>query len=88
MLNPISKARAAMMRKYRKLVAEFLVENPWCQVCACAPSEDVHHKKGRIGKLLIDMLYWLPVCRLCHDKIERKRTWAMEMGYSLDRLAK
>lgn len=47
---------------------------------------EVHHMKGRIGKLLLDENYWLGVSSEGHDKIEKNPEWAKEMGYSLNRL--
>ena len=49
---------------------------------------EVHHKKGRIGKLLTEISYFLGVCRECHSKIELEPIWAKENGYSLNRLDK
>ena len=59
---------------------------------------DIHHMKGR-GKgyadiwakekginITLDVLYWLPVHREGHQKIELNPNWAKEMGYSLTRL--
>jgi hypothetical protein len=43
--------------------------------------------KGRIGDLLTDRRYMLPVSDRGHKKIELNPDWAKEMGYSLSRLA-
>lgn len=57
--------------------------------CAVFPEKratQVHHKKGRIGKLLCDVRFFLPVSAEGHKKIEENPEWAKEKGYSLNRL--
>ncbi len=76
-----SKKRAAEERLYDKLRPIFL-EGKTCPITN-EPATQVHHKKGRIGKLLCDMRFWLAVSAEGHDKIERNPAWAYEMGYSL-----
>lgn len=46
-------------------------------------AEDVHHKKGRRGKLLRDQEWWCPVSRRNHDYIESNKKWAREVGLIL-----
>lgn len=56
--------------------------------CAVYPSQkasEIHHMMGRIGKLLMDQRYWLPVCRTAHVKITTDSKWAISMGYSIPR---
>ena len=70
-------------------IISFLESLIFCQVKGCKGlATEVHHKKGRIGKLLTDIRYFLGVCRECHNKIELNPTWAKENGYSLNRLDK
>ncbi len=91
--------RTAMKRKPRKENAEYLREaREWigsmcCTVCLDDPekivvnlADTIHHMRGRIGSLLLDKRYWLPVCHECHRKIEDNRAWAIKRGYLLDRL--
>lgn len=40
----------------------------------------------KIGDLLYDVRYWLPVCRACHQKCHDHPQWAYDNGYSLKRL--
>ena len=49
-------------------------------------AEEVHHKRGRIGDLLLDETHWLAVSRKGHVKIEMNPRWAKEMGFSESRL--
>lgn len=93
MIPMMSKARKAMLAIY------FQLRKPWLalpenQVCACREELgcckagtrlEVHHMKGRIGKLLIDTRWWLPVCRTAHRKITDDSAWAIEQGYSVKR---
>ena len=89
---PISKRsnkKAAEDRIYSTKRKKFLEENPMCQahLPGCAgPSCQVHHKKGRIGSLYLDIEYWLAVDDSCHKWIENHPIEAKEMGFSLDRL--
>jgi hypothetical protein len=88
-IKKVSDKRKFENKEYTKLRKLFLAEYTICQVKGCKelPTE-VHHKKGRIGKLLTDTRYFLGVCRECHNKIELEPTWAKENNYSLNRLDK
>lgn len=67
--------------QYEALANEFKRLNPMCGVCHKKPTSDVHHSRGRLGPLLMDQRFWIPVCRTCHDWIgsnpdaARKLTW-------------
>lgn len=89
-----SVKRAKQEREYLKIRDKFLLDNPTCEPHSqiwvtrmCAWSTEVHHKKGRIGDLLTDVTFFLPVCRECHQWIEDNPKLAKEKGYSLSRLA-
>jgi hypothetical protein len=64
----------------------FLEANPKCAVYPNLKSEEVHHKKGRVGTLYLDERFWLPVSKKAHREIEKNPTWAVENGYSELRL--
>ncbi len=57
-------------------------------ICKSAPHpcDDVHHTRGKIGALLMDERFWLPVCRTCHNwignNIAQARSWGLlcELG--------
>lgn len=82
-----SKKRIVQELQYNADVKVYLVkaENRICPVTG-KQTNQVHHKKGRIGDLLLDQRYWLSVSSEGHDKIEMNPIWAKEMGYSLNRL--
>lgn len=89
-MRNLSKKRAAEERLYTKNRKEHLEEFPYCQaevMCCGLLAVEIHHKKGRIGKLLNDRKYFLSVCRNCHNWIEEHVTEAKERGLSLSRLS-
>lgn len=82
-----SKKRTVQELQYNADVKIFLgkPENQKCPVTG-KQTNQVHHKKGRIGSLLLDQRYWLAVSDEGHREIELNPDWAKEMGYSLSRL--
>ena len=78
--------RAGEERQYSKERKVFLLANPVCKRCS-GKASDAHHQKGRIGSLLLDKRFWIPVCRSCHDWITEFSTAAIEQGYSFKRNA-
>ena len=76
-----------MWKVYCKKLNEFQRTHHYCEVEGCRNyMSAVHHKKGRIGKNLLDETTWLAVCNSCHAKIHKNPAWAMSHGYMLDRL--
>lgn len=52
----------------------FLRNHPWCAVAKALHEKprratQVHHKRGRIGRLLLDERHWLPVSSWGHEWI-------------------
>lgn len=88
--KPIPKKSAKRVdeeKVYNKKKKAYLLAFPICEVKNCKrDSVDVHHKKGRVGSLLIDDNFFMAVCRLCHTQIELNPIWAKKNDYSLDRL--
>lgn len=85
-----SPKRAKQEREYSKVRKEFLLANPLCearipQLCT-TDSVQVHHKAGRIGDLLTDVRYFLPVCDACHKWVELHPLESKELNLSTDRL--
>jgi hypothetical protein len=82
-----SPQHAEQMAVYRLLAAAFLREHPRCQFPGCVrASLDVHHRKGRVGTLLLDTRHWSALCRTHHDWAGQHPTAAVEMGISERRL--
>ena len=76
-------------KSYSLIRKAFLIKHTKCQAglpgCSISSTE-VHHKKGRIGSLLIDTNFFLAVCRNCHDYIENNPSEAKDLGLSESRL--
>jgi hypothetical protein len=82
-----SVKRKAEEKLYLKKKKEYLTKNIRCEVKGCnRVSDDLHHKRGRVGKLLYDERFFMAVCRNHHTEIETNPDWAIENKYSLKRL--
>ncbi len=84
----VSKKRKIENLQYQVLRAEFLnkPENKICPITKL-PTTDIHHKKGRIGSLFLNIEYWVALSREGHKFVEENPIWAKENGYSLNRLS-
>jgi hypothetical protein len=83
-----SLKRKVEEKLYLKKKKEYLTAHIRCEVKGCnRVSEDVHHKRGRIGKLLYNEKYFMAVCREHHTEIEMNPDWAIKNGYSVKRLS-
>lgn len=49
---------------------EYLEDNPICELCRKAQSQQVHHIFGRIGDNLFNKLNYIALCFKCHDRAE------------------
>ena len=74
------------MKIYAEKRKAFLKDNPKCAVYPQKKATEIHHKKGRIGKLYLDDRFWLAVSRSGHVWIENNPIEAKKRGFSLDRL--
>lgn len=90
-IAPFSKKMLAMLAIYRQRRDAFIIAHPICQArakCAGSRSTEVHHKKGRVGELLIDETFFLATCHACHVFINENNEQAFALGLSESRLAK
>jgi len=78
-----SKKRTIQNNQYLLDRAMYLRGHRSCQVCGIRGSTQIHHKRGRIGKALLDQDFWLAVCFWCHERITNEPQWAKEHGYRL-----
>jgi hypothetical protein len=86
-ISIMSVKRKCEEKLYLKNKKEYLTEHIRCEVKGCNQvSVDIHHKKGRISKLLYDKRYFMAVCRNHHTEIEGNPDWAIKNKYSLKRL--
>ncbi len=81
-LRGTSPARRQVLAKYDKLRSEFLEANPICRRCQRARASDVHHMRGRVGDLMLDTRWWLPLCRACHAWVDVHPEAAIEGGFA------
>lgn len=95
-IRKISVNRGAQLAKYYALRLAFLKEHPLCRVCTDLKIEgmlvplphristDIHHTRGRVGRLLLATQFWIPVCREHHNLIHDHPFWAKSKGYIKD----
>jgi hypothetical protein len=86
-----SEKHKKKLAEYRILRDQFMKEHPMCQaslICCTGLSSDLHHKAGRVGKLLTDTRYFMAVCRSCHSWIETHTQEAKDLEFSLSRTDK
>ncbi len=74
--------------EYAKLRKKWITEHKICEAhlkgCKQAANQ-VHHKQGREGSLMLDTSKWLAVCHNCHMWITEHSNESIEMGLSLKR---
>lgn len=80
-LRPVSAKRAKENREYTKKRRMFLEANPLCQICQNTFSSEVHHRFGRIGKMLNDLTGFMAICSYCHRRVHEHPKWARENGF-------
>jgi hypothetical protein len=88
-MRPATPKRAAQNRLYAKLRREFLASRPRCEHpnnCQSAATE-VHHRKGRVGALLLDETHWSALCHDCHVHVTEHPREAIALGISESRLS-
>lgn len=77
-------ARSERMEREMKLYVQerqhFLRANPVCEWCRARRPDDLHHVRGRAGKLLRDRRFWKALCRCCHDRVQREPDAARAAG--------
>jgi Rad3-related DNA helicase len=80
--QPIRKQSKAMEKRlveYHKRKEAFLTSK-YCQLC-CQSATDLHHKKGRLGKNLLDENTWMALCRQHHSWIHQNPKWSYAEGW-------
>jgi hypothetical protein len=79
-LRRVSTGRRKLNALYGKLARAFLEKHPTCALRQPAPSEEIHHKRGRAGTLLIDQRFWAAVSRIAHQWIQNNPVAARSLG--------
>ena len=86
-IKNVSDKKLIELKEYRIVRDRYLKENPVCEFEGCGSREvELHHKKGKVGKLLVDPRYFCSLCRNHHRYIEENPILAKELGLSVDRL--
>jgi len=85
-VRPVSRSRKAILEAYAIQRETFLAKVRWCPVAkAClgkrVRATEVHHVRGRTGKLLLDERHWLAVSRWGHEVIHRNPKFASKKGW-------
>lgn len=88
-IKKVADKRAEELRLYYIARAEHMKEFPECQLkvdehCTVVATE-LHHQKGREGKLLLEKKFFRSGCKPCHDRITEKSKQAIENGQSVSR---
>lgn len=89
-INKRSAKREQEEYQYQKQRKLYLLANDSCkaQLLGCTyVATEIHHKKGRIGKLLNEVLHWIGLCHNCHTIIENNPKMAKKLKFSLSRLS-
>lgn len=81
-LRSASIKRAAELREYSKLRKEFLSQNQYCAVRFPEQATQVHHSRGKLGRLLNDMRWWIPISAAGHRWIEENHREARKMHWN------
>lgn len=80
-LRKVSDKRRQQLRLYSQERKAFLADKPVCEICHRGRSFDVHHRRGRYGRSLLEREHWLAVCRSCHELIHSNPQRARTLGY-------
>lgn len=88
-IKSVSDKRLIELKEYRVVRDAYMRDHKICEHPECSsPSTELHHRKGRIGKLLTDSRYFCALCHDHHEWAEKNPILAKELGLSVDRLSK
>lgn len=79
-MRQVSLKRQQQNKEYKIIRDKFMQENPRCERCG-APATENHHKNGRNGLRLLDVNYFMAVCRNCHRWIHEHPKESREKGW-------
>jgi len=86
-IKSVSDKRLVELAEYRVVRDLYLKEHPICEFYTCDCREvELHHGKGKIGKLLTNPKYFKALCREHHSWTELNPIEAKELGLSINRL--
>lgn len=85
-IRRVSKKHGAMLRMYASIAKTYLETHIKCEICLIDDSEQIHHKAGRLGLMLVDPGNFMALCAECHDRVHRSPAWSRSQGFLLDRI--
>lgn len=74
-IKPISDKLRAARAVYNARVREW-IKGKRCAVYRTIPATQCHHQRGRLGSLLMDERFWIPVSSAGHARIGTGPEWA------------
>lgn len=86
----VSVRQKKRLAEYAKVKSEYLKHHQCCELAYTGSSTDyvkchgaveVHHRRGRVGKLLSEPAHFLPVCRSHHNWIHSNVDKAQRFGW-------
>lgn len=89
----VSESRKLDNKLYKQARKEYLANHPYCERCLelntyfFGRSNQIHHRKGRVGSLLFNNKFFMACCDDCHKYIEANPIEAKEKGWSISRLS-
>ncbi len=92
----MSDSRKLDQKLYESERKDYLEANPECERCIWLEKEEnilrmilssdqIHHRRGRIGSLLYNPKYFMACCNRCHKHIEANPKESFKMGWSVKR---
>lgn len=83
-IRAVSPNQRRKLAHYAQVKTAFLAAAKRCDCCLrdvdkCGPVH-VHHRRGRIGRLLCATEYWAAVCQHCHEWIHANPKGAQARG--------
>ena len=88
-IKSVSTKKLNELNEYRVIRDRYLKNNPVCEYPNCTSREvELHHRKGKVGRLLCDDTYFCSLCRAHHRFVEENPEQAKALGLSLSRLEK
>lgn len=79
-LKAYRAARLIYLRAHSVCACYGVVFSPIETLCSLSAT-DIHHIRGRRGRLLLDQRFWMPVCRHAHDWIGSHPAEARTLGW-------
>jgi hypothetical protein len=84
-LKAISNKRAKQNDEYKRVKAAWINQRErenrmGCDGCAMYRGSELHHRRGRIGRLLTFTPEFRWLCRDCHNAVHEHPAWARECG--------